>query len=848
MMARPLEILGKMLDLEARDYAFRDRAVAGGLSRYADTWRREATALFGLSASPWIEDVATRLEAYSSLDQAARREMVAALQRTLEAGPEEDPPRRAPKSEPVTEARLDAEAISASAGPSLNEVEARQTEPAQTDAAESRIQEKAAKKESSTPPPREMHSLDRRAGRGLDASVTAMSGIGEKRRQLLARLEVTTIRDFLRYYPRRYEDYSQLKTVDQLVFGERVSLLATVWEAGGRTTHSGPHIFRAILSDTTGTIEVTWFNQPHLAKRIRPGMQLLVSGKVDEYLGRLTMNAPEFELVGRTDVTNARILPVYSLTEGLTQRWMRSAMRRALDVWADRIPDALPDELRATHGLLPLSRALWGIHLPDSQEHLAAARRRLAFEEALHLQLGLLRRRSNWKAQPAQQITAPIARLENLRKALPYELTGAQRRSLEEMVRDMASGEPMHRLLQGDVGSGKTAVAALLLVLTADAGYQAAMMAPTEILAEQHYKNLTKLLAHFPEPRPTLGLLTGSVIGTEREEVYGGLADGSLQVVVGTHALIQETVEFQELALVVIDEQHRFGVEQRGSLRGKGYNPHLLVMTATPIPRSLELTVWGHVDVSVIDEMPPGRQPVRTRVMQPRERGRAYTFIQKEVDQGRQAFIIYPLIEASEKIDARAAVDEHERLQKEVFPKFRLGLLHGRMRADEKDAVMSRFVDGEIDVLIATSVVEVGIDVPNATVMLIDGAERFGLAQLHQFRGRVGRGGHQSHCLLLAESGSAEARERLAAVAATNDGFLLAEKDLDMRGPGEFLGTQQSGFPSLPMAVFANTRLLHSVRQVAQQLLERDPGLSLPEHRLLHERVSGFWEESEDLS
>jgi ATP-dependent DNA helicase RecG len=346
-----------------------------------------------------------------------------------------------------------------------------------------------------------------------------------------------------------------------------------------------------------------------------------------------------------------------------------------------------------------------------------------------------------------------------------------------------------------------------------------------------------------------LALLTGSVVGAERDEIYKGLADGTIDVAVGTHALIQESVDFKDLAFVVIDEQHRFGVEQRGQLRQKGYNPHLLVMTATPIPRSLELTVWGHLDVSVLDEMPPGRQAVATRVLSPLERERAYNFMRRQIEAGRQAFVIYPLVESSDKIEARAAVDEHERLQKEVFPDLHLGLLHGRMHADEKEATMAAFVRGDLDILVATSVVEVGIDVPNATVMLIDGAERFGLAQLHQFRGRVGRGAHKSYCLLLADVTSGDAAERLKAMESTTDGFVLAQKDLEMRGPGEFLGTRQSGFPDLPLiANLADTRLLHQVREVATQLLEEDRTLEKPEHARLAQQVERFWRTKGDLS
>ncbi len=803
MAVKPLEILEKILQLEENDYSYQDKAVAGGLARYADTWIKQGHKFYDASAQTWIEDVAQRLRTYSELSIEARREAMQTLWSVIRNGPGGElppipepsatpaPPSEAPRAKPVSEG----------------------------------------------------------AGRGLDAPIQKLRGIGQKREEDLQKLGVQTIRDFLFLYPRAYEDYSKLKTINRLEYGERVSLLATVWEAGGRTTRGGKYLFRAILSDHTGTLPVSWFNQRYLEDKIKPGMQILVSGKVDEYLGRLTMNSPAWEPVGRKDLNNARIQPVYPLTEGVNQRWMRRMMKRALAVWAERIPDPLSDRLREKHRLLPIHRALWGIHLPDSEEHLEAAKRRLAFEEVLYLQLGLLRQKRAWKSQPGRRIEAAPEFLDTLISSLPYELTGAQRRSLDEMLQDLASGQPMNRLLQGDVGSGKTVVAALLMAVTAAAGYQAAMMAPTEILAEQHYKSLSRLFESFPEPRPTFGLLTGSTSAAEREELYAALADGSLQVVVGTHALIQETVNFDELAMVVIDEQHRFGVEQRGALRQKGYNPHLLVMTATPIPRSLELTVWGHLDVSVLDELPPGRQTIQTRVLYPRERERAYVFIQSQVEEGRQAFIIYPLVEASEKVEARAAVDEYERLSEEVFPHLRLGLLHGRLSSDEKDAGMERFANGDLDVLVATSVVEVGIDVPNATVMLIDGAERFGLAQLHQFRGRVGRGEHQSYCLLLAESASEEANERLKALEATTDGFVLAEKDLEMRGPGEFLGTRQSGFPELPMAMQADTRLLHEVRETATQILEQDPDLAESEHRLIRRRVDGLWDTTDgDLS
>lgn len=908
-MARPLDILNKMLDLEARDYRYQDRAVAGGLARYADTWRRQTGKLFGEASQEWVDGVAELLQAYSAASVDQRRETVVVLQEMLRTGPHGEvseladdnrveplaappivePPEPAlpqvsevtasapsvmedssqtavsepvaiplaavassdPTADPVGDPALaepaeDSDLTPAAGGDATGEPD--RVAPAESVVA-GELAEAMTQAEEQVSPDVDDEAVSQLAtGRGLDASVTLISGVGEKRASLLENLGISTIADFLYHMPRRYEDYSQLKTIDQLTYGERVSVLATVWETGSRTTHRGKRIFKAVFSDTTGTMEVTWFGARGLGQRLQRGAQVLLSGQVGEYLGRLTMTSPDWEIVGRTEITNARIQPVYPLTDGLTQRWMRSTVRRVLSSWADRIPDPLPGDLRSRFGLLSLPRALWGVHLPDGGEHLAASRRRLAFEQTLYLQLGLVHQKRLLKAQAGRRIESNPERVAALTAALPYELTGAQRRSLDEMLSDLASGQPMNRLLQGDVGSGKTVVAALAMVAAADEGCQAAMMAPTEILAEQHFKSLTGLFESLPNPRPTVGLLTGSTSQVDREAMLHALADGSLQVVVGTHALIQDPVVFNDLGLVVVDEQHRFGVDQRQALRDKGISPHLLVMTATPIPRSLELTIWGHLDVSVLDEMPPGRQPIRTRVLHPRERGRAYTFVQSQVGKGRQAFIVTPLVESSEKVDAPAAVDEAERLQRDVFPRLRVGLLHGRMRSDEKDGVMTAFASGELDVLVATSVVEVGIDVPNATVMLVDGADRFGLAQLHQFRGRVGRGPHPSYCLLLTEVASAGAAERLQALEATTDGFVLAEKDLEMRGPGEFLGTHQSGFPELPMAAFADTRLLREVRTVAEELLETDPELSQPSHQLLRMGVAAFWSETADFS
>jgi ATP-dependent DNA helicase RecG len=607
-----------------------------------------------------------------------------------------------------------------------------------------------------------------------------------------------------------------------------------------------------VLSDGTGHLEVTWFNQPFLANSIKPGQQIVISGQVDEYLGHLGFNSPEWEPLRDELLHTKRIVPVYPLTEGISAKQLRRLMNRTITYWARLLPDYLPTSVLQSEGLLDLESAVLEAHFPTSQELLRRARRRLAFDELFVLQLTLLRQRREWRSQPGQPVRVQADVLEAFLQGLPYQLTQAQQRVLEQTIADLRTDRPMTRLLQGDVGSGKTVVAAAAMALTASAGAQAALMAPTEILAEQHYQTISTLLRETLETDLNVRLLTGSVTGQEREEVDSGLEDGTTQIVIGTHALIQEGVAFDQLALAVVDEQHRFGVRQRGALRQKGYNPHLLVMTATPIPRSLQLTVWGHMDVSVIDEMPPGRQPVTTRLILPAARERAYAFLLSQVERGRQAFVICPLVEESDKIEAKAAVEEYERLQQHIFPDLKLGLVHGRMTGEEKETTMARFVRGELDILVATSVIEVGIDVPNATVMLIEGADRFGLAQLHQFRGRVGRGEYASYCLLVSDSSSEQAQERLKAVEATNDGFVLASKDLEMRGPGEFLGTRQSGFSdaviSMELASMADLRLVERAREAARRFFKTDPQLDDPAHRLLAQRVGQILEEGGSIN
>ena len=475
--------------------------------------------------------------------------------------------------------------------------------------------------------------------------------------------------------------------------------------------------------------------------------------------------------------------------------------------------------------VMPLAEALLQVHFPDSQEKLKAARERLAFDEIFYLQMGVLRQKRDWKSVEAKRFSIADEWLGARLASLPFTLTSAQQNALKDIRKDLDSGKPMNRLLQGDVGSGKTVVAALAAGIITANGAQVAIMAPTSILAEQHYRSFTNLLKELLQPEE-IRLLVGDTPEAEKEEIRAGLANNTIKIVIGTHAILEEPVQFAELQLAVIDEQHRFGVEQRAQLRSKGTSPHLVVMTATPIPRSLALTLYGDLDISIMNEMPAGRQPINTYVLRPQERERAFTLLRGQIKDGKQAFIIYPLIEESEKIEARAAVDDYETLSKEVFPDLKLGLLHGRMRPSEKDETMLKFRDRKYNILVSTTVVEVGVDVPNATVMLIEGADRFGLAQLHQLRGRVGRGSDQSYCLLIPTHENAAENERLLAMAESNDGFLLAEKDLQLRGPGEFLGTRQSGYASgLRMASLTDVQLIEKARTQAQILFEKDSDL-----------------------
>ncbi len=694
--------------------------------------------------------------------------------------------------------------------------------------------------------------------KSIDAPVTVLKGVKGATAAKFEKLGVRTVRDLLYYFPRRHNDFARLRPIAELTPGEEQTVRAQVWSA--EETQLGRRKGTiATIGDASGTMRVVWFNLPWLAKQLRTNSEIVLAGRVSLYQGRPTFENPEWEPLDKEEefTHTSRLVPVYSTTEGMrSSRPLRRAVRQALDLYLGLLADPLPAALRERLGLLDVQQAVQQAHYPDSNELLDQARRRLALDELIPLQLSVLLRRRAWQ-QPgsADALVASAEPLAGFLASLSFTLTGAQQKALRQLLDNLARDVPMSRLLQGDVGSGKTVVAAAGLLTAATNQHQSAMMAPTEILAEQHFRTICQLFgagsaaAPLAESAPAylgrplrIALLTGSV--RKKADLYERIESGEIDIAVGTHALIQGGLTFSCLGFVIVDEQHRFGVMQRAALRDKSSrSAHMLVMTATPIPRSLYLTLYGDLDVSVIDELPPGRKPVITRWWPPERRQDAYDFLHEQVERDRQAFIICPLVEESATLQAKAAVQEFDRLRAQVFPDLQLELVHGRMPGKEKDAAMQRFRNGDAQILVSTAVVEVGIDVPNASLMLIESADRFGLAQLHQFRGRVGRGSDQSYCLLLAESPSLEAQQRLRLMVETTDGFRLAEADLQMRGPGEFFGTRQSGLPDFRVASLLDTRLIELARSEAQRLLDADPDLSQPDHAALARDVARMFEQ-----
>ena len=712
------------------------------------------------------------------------------------------------------------------------------------------------------PPSKSTGAAGRRAGpeaaHPLATALQFVKGIGPQRAKLLANLGLHTVEDVLYYLPTRHEDRSQLTPLRSLKPNDVTTVSGTI-RAVSPPPRGRPRVpLSALLSDGTGFLTCVWFGQAYLERVFQRGQRLIVHGKVQRYRsGPLQMQVKDFEIVedesgdgagepGDETLHTGRLVPVYGLTRGLTARPMRRLMKRLVDGYVDGLDDPLPDALRARHHLELLSLALRAGHFPKTDADYASARRRLVYDEFLLLQLGLAIRRHRQGRQPGLAMNPPGALARRLLASLPFALTPAQERVWREIRMDMAASYPMNRLLQGDVGSGKTVVAALAILTAVESGYQTALMAPTEILAEQHLMTLTQLL----EPLAVeVALLTNAVKGKARERVGAGTADGSIKCVVGTHALVQGDVRFRRLGLAVVDEQHRFGVNQRATLRSKGESPDVLVMTATPIPRTLALTLYGDLEVSVIDELPPGRKPVVTKARTESARRQIYGFLREQVSEGRQVYVVYPLVEESEALDLRAATEMAARLQDEVFADLRIGLLHGRMAFAEKDRVMREFKAGAIHILVSTTVIEVGIDVPNASVMLIEHAERFGLSQLHQLRGRVGRGPWKSYCILLSGAASEDARRRLDAMTATGDGFKIAEADLSLRGPGDFFGTRQSGLPEFRVAdLLRDAAALEAARRDAVALIRDDPQLLAPEHRALRTALLQRWRGKLDLA
>ncbi len=690
-------------------------------------------------------------------------------------------------------------------------------------------------------------------GKSLSQPIQFVKGVGPKIAKKLEKRGIRTIEDALYFLPRRYEDRRVIKKISEIQVGRVETVLAEVLLAGTVLYRGNrKRVFEVIVGDGTGTLTLKWFrgSEEYLKTRFKKGRRVIISGEVRLFKHQKEIHHPDMEIADHIEddpLHFKRIVPIYSEPEGLYQKTIRKIMKGVVDNYVHELTSPMPDGIIRRQGLMDFEEAVRQVHFPPEDVSLeefnlnrSDAHRRIVFDEFFFVQLGLALRRSAVQGEEGIPFEILHGYTEKLLQSLDFQLTSAQERVLSEIEGDMRQPHPMNRLIQGDVGSGKTIVAIMAALIAVENGFQASFMAPTEILAEQHFLNLRRLLKPLGV-RPVI--LTSSVKGSEREEIQASISSGEGHIVIGTHALIQEHVQFHRLGLLVIDEQHKFGVIQRATLRKKGENPDVLVMTATPIPRTLALTLYGDLAISLIDEFPPGRVPVETRLYYERERPKVYELVKQEIRVGRQAFLVYPLVEESEKVDLLDATRMADHLQRDVFPQFRVGLIHGRMKGEEKEEVMVKFRDGQIDILVATTVIEVGIDIPNASLILVEHAERFGLPQLHQLRGRIGRGRYPSKCLLLAHyRRSEEATRRLRVMEETSDGFRIAEEDLIIRGPGDFLGTRQSGLPDFRVAnILRDGKILNEARQEAFRLVERDPDLSQPDHRPLAQALRERW-------
>lgn len=669
----------------------------------------------------------------------------------------------------------------------------------------------------------------------INESIQYVKGIGPKKAEKLNKLGIYTIKDLLYYFPRQFEDRSIIKKIAQLEDEEKVTVKALITNIESYTPKKGMTITRIDVKDDTGFAKLTFFNREYIKNTFRVGDSILAFGKVKKNGRFVELNSCELEYLSASPKNIGKLVPVYPLSYGVTNKDIMNTVRMVFESKDIKIPEYMPEYILKKYRLCGIEYAIKNIHFPKDKESLKIALYRLIFEELLVLQLGLFMYKGG-SSDEKGILFKRNQRLDEVLKSLPFSLTRAQNRALNEIIDDMCSEKVMNRLVQGDVGSGKTVVALLALAECVFNGYQGALMAPTEILAQQHYESFTET---FEDIGINVELLTGSVTKKQKEGILQRAKDGEIDILIGTHALIEDNVEFKNIGLVITDEQHRFGVRQRGKLSSKGESPDILVMTATPIPRTLALILYGDLDISIIDELPPGRQPIETIAVEKKKRGKVYnSLVRREVDKGRQVYIVCPLVEESETLDITSATETAEEIKRDFFPDLRVGLLHGKMKPSEKDTIMTAFKNHELDILVSTTVIEVGVNVPNSTLMIIENAERFGLAQLHQLRGRVGRGKHQSYCVLIYGLNSEVCRKRMNIMEETNDGFKISEKDLEIRGPGEFFGTMQHGVPELKVAnLFKHMKILKTVQQEARIIIGEDPTLDFKEYRGLKREI-----------
>lgn len=669
----------------------------------------------------------------------------------------------------------------------------------------------------------------------INESIQYVKGIGPKKAEKLNKLGIYTIKDLLYYFPRQFEDRSIIKKIAQLEDEEKVTVKALITNIESYTPKKGMTITRIDVKDDTGFAKLTFFNREYIKNTFRVGDSILAFGKVKKNGRFVELNSCELEYLSASPKNIGKLVPVYPLSYGVTNKDIMNTVRMVFESKDIKIPEYMPEYILKKYRLCGIEYAIKNIHFPKDKESLKIALYRLIFEELLVLQLGLFMYKGG-SSDEKGILFKRNQRLDEVLKSLPFSLTRAQNRALNEIIDDMCSEKVMNRLVQGDVGSGKTVVALLALAECVFNGYQGALMAPTEILAQQHYESFTET---FEDIGINVELLTGSVTKKQKEGILQRTRDGEIDILIGTHALIEDNVEFKNIGLVITDEQHRFGVRQRGKLSSKGESPDILVMTATPIPRTLALILYGDLDISIIDELPPGRQPIETIAVEKKKRDKVYnSLVRREVDKGRQVYIVCPLVEESETLDITSATETAEEIKRDFFPDLRVGLLHGKMKPSEKDTIMTAFKNHELDILVSTTVIEVGVNVPNSTLMIIENAERFGLAQLHQLRGRVGRGKHQSYCVLIYGSNSEVCRKRMSIMEETNDGFKISEKDLEIRGPGEFFGTMQHGVPELKVAnLFKHMKILKTVQQEARIIIGEDSTLDFKEYRGLKREI-----------